>query len=132
MNATERFFNDLRGDIGDDNFDRLFSINPLHAQIQAASNALNNGKRFRFFTPVLSASVKKSDKRFTDLKNWITKRINMVKSLFSSKKDVPTYDLSDLGLDVKDQDNFRAAPYFIGSVSIGRKKRFIEALRKHR
>ncbi len=95
-------------------------------------NALNNGQRFRFFTPALSASVKKSDKLFTDLKNWITKRVKMFKSLFSSKKDLPTYDLSDLDLDVKDQDNFRVAPYIIGGVSIGRKKRFIDALRKHR
>lgn len=131
-NATERFFNDLRRDIGDNNFDRLFSINPLQAEAQAALNALNNGQRFRFFTPALSASVKKSDKLFMDLKNWITKRVKMFKSLFSSKKDLPTYDLSDLDLDVKDQDNFRVAPYIIGGVSIGRKKRFIDALRKHR
>ncbi|CAF3644592.1 unnamed protein product, partial [Rotaria sp. Silwood2] len=32
VEATERFFNDLRKDFGDTNFDRLFAINPTEVQ----------------------------------------------------------------------------------------------------
>ncbi|CAF3487874.1 unnamed protein product, partial [Rotaria sp. Silwood2] len=135
IKATEQFLNNLRKDVGNDNFDRLFAINPTQVQRQAASNAVENGARFRFCTRFLSVSSKQSDSLLTDLKNWITKRINMIKSilssLFSGQKnlDIPTYDLSDLGVNVKDVNNFRAAPYFIESGNTGRKKRFIDALR---
>ena len=36
---------------------------------QAASNAVAKGQRFRFFTPLLSASLKKTDSLITDIKN---------------------------------------------------------------
>ncbi|CAF2841610.1 unnamed protein product [Rotaria sp. Silwood2] len=130
IKATEQFLNNLRKDVGDKSFDRLFAINPTQAQHQAASNAVDNGQQFRFFTSSLSVSLKESDGLLTDLKNWVKKRINMIKSisnrLSSGQKnlDVPTYDLSDLGVNVKDVNNFRAAPYIIG-----RKKRFIDVLR---
>ena len=46
-------------------------------------------------------------------------------SIFPSKKNVPTYDLTSLGVNIKGMNNFRAAPYIIGSESIERKKRLI-------
>ncbi len=56
---------------------------------------------------------------------------SILSSIFSSKKNVPTYDLNGLGVDVTDKDNFRAVPYIIdGGGSTGRKRRFIEAFRQ--
>ncbi|CAF2629525.1 unnamed protein product [Rotaria sp. Silwood2] len=135
IKATEQFLNNLRKDIGDKNFDRLFIINPTQEQHQAASHAVKNGTRFRFFTSFLSVSSKQGDGLLTDLKHWITKRINMIKSILSGffpgqkNLDIPTYDLSDLQVNVKDVNNFRAAPYIIESRNTGRKKRFIDVLR---
>jgi len=43
MKATERFLNDLRKDVGDNHFDRLFAIHRIQTQIQAESNAVSNG-----------------------------------------------------------------------------------------
>jgi hypothetical protein len=59
MKATERFLNDLRKDVGDNHFDRLFAIHRIQTLIQAESNAVSNGQGFRFFTPVLLINVKK-------------------------------------------------------------------------
>ncbi|CAF1058645.1 unnamed protein product [Rotaria sordida] len=121
--ATEQILNDIRKDVGDNNFDRLFAINPTQAQCQAASDAVNNGKKFRFLTLFLSVSVNESDTLLMDLKNWITKRVNMIKSilsiLFSGQKDlsIPTFDLSDLDINVKDVNNCRGAPFIIGSIT---------------
>jgi len=138
VKATERFFNDLRRDLGDDNFDRLFLIHPTETQRQAASNAVADGQRFRFFTPGLSTSLEEDDGLFTKLKKSIKQRIDMIKSILTNmignknNLDVPTYDLSDQGVDVKDENNFRAAPYIFGSEFFGRKKRFIDILRQRR
>ncbi|CAF1238469.1 unnamed protein product [Rotaria sordida] len=135
IKATEQFFNNLRKDVGNKNFDRLFAINPTQAQHRDASNAVQNGTRFRVFTSFHSCSLKQDDSLLTDLKNWITKRIKMMKSilndLFSDKKNLslPTYNLSDLNVNVKDVNNVRAAPYLIEHSKIGRKKRFIDVLR---
>ncbi|CAF3834201.1 unnamed protein product, partial [Rotaria sordida] len=135
IKATEQFFNNLRKDVGNKNFDRLFAINPTQAQHRDASNAVKNGTRFRVFTSFHSCSLKQDDSLLTDLKNWITKRIKMMKSilndLFSDKKNLslPTYNLSDLNVNVKDVNNVRAAPYLIEHGKIGRKKRFIDVLR---
>ncbi|CAF3859616.1 unnamed protein product, partial [Rotaria sp. Silwood1] len=135
VKATEQFFNNLRKDIGNKNFERLFIINPTKAQHQNASNAVENGKKFRFFTPSHSVSLKQDDSLLKDLKNWITKRVNIIKSIlsgvFSGQKnlDIPTYDLSDRGVNVKDVNNIRAAPYILENGKVGRKKRFIDILR---
>ena len=137
IKATEQFLNGLRHDVGDNNFDRLFLIHPTQALAKQVENAVNKGQRFRFFTPTLSASLEENaNTLFTSLKNWISKRVNTIKSwllnLFSSKKDIPTYKLSDLGVNIDDQDNFRAAPYILADGNNRRKKRFIiDALRKH-
>ncbi|CAF4786367.1 unnamed protein product [Rotaria sp. Silwood1] len=136
VKATEQFLNGLRKDVGDDNFDRLFAINPTHTQRQNASKAIENGQRFRFFTSFISVSLKEDHSLFMEFKNWIKKRVNMIKlilnNIFSSETNfyVPTYDLSDLGVTVKDATNFRAAPYIIESESARNKRRLIHILRK--
>ena len=135
INATEHFFNDLRQEIGNDNFDRLFVINPADAVAQEISNEVAKGKRFRFFTPYITASVKKTDNFITNLKNTIKCAYNKVLSLLSNifsktSISVPTYDISDLGANIKDADNVRAAPFVLSNQSGRRKKRVIDDLRR--
>ncbi|CAF4915776.1 unnamed protein product [Rotaria sp. Silwood1] len=113
VRATEQFFNNLRKDIGDKNFNRLFMITPTQVQSQAASNAVKSGHRFRFFTSSLSVSTTQDNSLLTNLTNWIKKRINMIKAILSGwfsrhkNSDVPTYDIKDLGYDSKDMKYFR-------------------------
>ena len=135
INATEHFFNDLRQEIGNDNFDRLFVINPADVVAQEISNEVAKGKRFRFFTPYITASVKKTDNFITNLKNTIKCAYNKVLSLLSNifsktSISVPTYDIGDLGANIKDADNVRAAPFVISNQSGRRKKRVIDDIRR--
>ena len=135
INATEHFFNDLRQEIGNDNFDRLFVINPADAVAQEISNEVAKGKRFRFFTSTLTASLEKSDSFLTDLKNSIKSAYDKVKSFFANllsktSINVPTYDLSDLMGNIKDASNVHAAPLVMNGKSNRRKKRLADALKK--
>ncbi|CAF0986412.1 unnamed protein product [Adineta ricciae] len=135
INATEHFFNDLRQEIGNDSFDRLFVINPADAVAQEISNEVAQGKRFRFFTPYITASVKKSDDFITNLKNTIKYAYNKVLSFLSNivsktSISVPTYDISDMGVNIKDADNVRAAPFVLSNQSSRRKRRLIHDLRR--
>ncbi|UJR16530.1 hypothetical protein I4U23_003430 [Adineta vaga] len=137
INATERFLNDLRQEIGNDNFDRLFIVHPTEAIAQQVSDAVAQGQRFRFFSPYLKASLKKSNSFITDIKNSVKSAYNKVKSFFSNifsknKINIPTYDLSDLVANIKDTNNVRAGPYILADQSIGRKKRLINTLHQHR
>ena len=135
INATERFFNDLRQEIGNDNFDRLFVINPADVVAQEVANEVAKGKRFRLFTSTLTASLEKSDSFITDLKNSIKSAYEKVKSFFSNllsktSINVPTYDLSDLVANIKDASNVHAAPLIMNGKSNRHKKRFTDALKK--
>ncbi|CAF3261285.1 unnamed protein product [Rotaria sp. Silwood2] len=138
IKATEQFLNDLRRDIGDENFDRFFIINPTEAQCQIASDSMSQGKRFRFFRGNLSAHLKDDDRWWTKLKRSFTNFFRLNKSIWTSdffKEETinqPTFDLSDQGVNVKDVNNFRAAPYVIGKEDVRRKKRSIDLARKHR
>lgn len=120
IKATEQFLNQLRQDIGDDNFNRLLLINPNELERQLALNDFAQGKRFRFFTPHLSACLQKDDRLSTKWKNFFRKFLRMMKFVWSGRiftigsMNEPTYDLSDQGIDVKDQHHFRVAPYLLG------------------
>jgi hypothetical protein len=119
IKATERFLNDLRRDVGDRNFDRLFVISASEMERQLAQNAFAKGKRFRFFTPHLSARVQKDARILTKVKQFFRKLFRAIKSIFTGRIveddsiNQPTYDLSDQGVNVKDVNNFRAAPYIL-------------------
>ncbi|CAF2153694.1 unnamed protein product [Rotaria magnacalcarata] len=136
VKATEQFLNDLRRDIGDHNFDRLFVINPSGEECQLASNSVSQGKRFRFFTPGLSTHVKDDGLWLTKLKRWFKKLVRTIKSMWISTlfgvEDInkPTYDLSVKGVNVVDVNNSRAAPYIFGQEKLRRKKRMIHLARK--
>ncbi|CAF3583032.1 unnamed protein product [Rotaria sp. Silwood1] len=111
IEATERFFNDLRKDLGDRNFDRLFAINPTEEQIKKATIAIENREKFHFFTSILSIGLSTRDINFDKA---IKQRIQEIISILFNIKDdtAPTYDLSDIGID-KSNVNIHAAPLLI-------------------
>lgn len=75
IEATERFFNDLRKEIGDGNFDRLFLIHPTEKDLRLAQVSIAERKQFHFLTS----------------------------TVFGIKDpQTPTYDLSDEGISKSD------------------------------
>ena len=78
------------------------------------------GKRFRFFTGQLSTRVKSDESLFSQWKKAFEKFWKFLKSIWTGRffrdqsVNVPTYDLSDQGVNVQDATNFRAAPYVLG------------------
>jgi hypothetical protein len=101
VEATERFFNDLRKELGDQNFDRLFAINPTEAQMQVASTAIAERKQFHFLTSTLSIGLSSGDLSF---QKTVKQRVQKILSILFGIKDsdAPTYDLSDNGVDKSD------------------------------
>lgn len=138
IKATERFLNDIRRDVGDENFDRLLAIHPSANQRQFALDALIHGKRFRFLVPQLATSLTEGGPILTRLRNLFKKLYRLIKWVFTGVLfgedpiNQPTYDLSDKGVNVKDVNNFRAAPYILGKEELRRKKRMIQLSRARR
>ena len=135
IKATENFLNNLRREIGNDNFDRLFAIHPTGAECQMASSAVADGQRYRFFSPSLAASLKKEETLWVRWKNFWRKVTYFVDTAFSGgllgNADInqPTYDLTDQGVDVKDVKDYRSAPTNGTITETRRKKRLIEFVR---
>ena len=138
VKATENFLNQLREEIGNENFDRLFAIHPTGVECQVASSAVADGQRYRFFTPSLSASLKKDEGLWMRMKNFWRKVTSYVEMAFSggllgnTEINQPTYDLTDQGLDVKDIKDFRSTPVNSTKTETRRKKRLIELARQTR
>jgi hypothetical protein len=115
IKATEVFFNQLRSEIGNKNFDRLFAIHPTSKQCQIASSAVAEGERYRFFSPYLSASLKSDRSLLRTIKHFFRQVSYYVRTVFDNgllgNIDInePTYDLTDQGFDVKDIRDFRSA-----------------------
>ncbi len=122
IEATERFFNDLRKDLGDTNFDRLFAINPTKEQIQVASIAIANREQFHFLTSTLSIGLSTSDLNF---QKTVKQRAQEILSILLGLKDsdTPTYELSDNGVDKSDV-NIHASSLIIDSSKTIKKRRF--------
>ncbi len=102
IEATQRCFNDLRKDLGDSNFDRLFGINPTKEQIHATTIAMGARQKFHLLTSTLSIGLSSSDLNFQ--KKTVKQRIQQVLSILFDLNDsnAPTYDLSDNGVDKTD------------------------------
>ncbi|CAF1165865.1 unnamed protein product [Adineta steineri] len=93
--ATERFFNDLRKDLGDANFDRLFAITPTSDELHAASQAVAHLRKFRFFTPSISSGLTMGSRFIDNLKKTAKKRWNKLKwALFPNKNELTIEDVS--------------------------------------
>ena len=93
--ATERFFNDLRRDLGDENFDRLFAIHPTMEELTGASQAVAQMRKFRFFTPAISSGISMSSRLINNIKRTAKKRLQKIKwALFPDADDVTLDDIS--------------------------------------
>ncbi|CAF0768760.1 unnamed protein product [Adineta steineri] len=122
IDATEQFFNDLRKDLGDRKFDRLFAINPTEAQIQAAKIAIANRQQFQFLTSTPSIGLSTGDLNF---EKTIKQRIQEILSILFDLKDsnVPTYDLSENGIE-KTDTNIHSGSLLIDGLKTLKKRRF--------
>jgi hypothetical protein len=93
--ATERYFNDLRKDLGDKNFDRLFAIHPTADELKAASKAMAHMRKFRFFTSSISSGVSMGERLINNIKQEAKKRFNKIKlALFSNSNELSIEDVS--------------------------------------
>jgi hypothetical protein len=77
--ATERYFNDLRKDLNDENFDRLFAVHPTMEELNGASKAMAHMRKFRFFTSSISSGVNMGSRLIDNIKRTAKKRFNKIK-----------------------------------------------------
>jgi hypothetical protein len=84
VEATERFFDDLRQEIGDDNFARLFAIYPDEDQLNEASKSIAGRKEFHFLTSSLSIGLTTGDRQF---EKTIKQRLQALLAILFSSKD---------------------------------------------
>lgn len=93
--ATERFFNDLRKDLGDENFDRLFAIHPTSQELNAAPQGIAQLRKFRFFTSTLSSGISMSKRLINNIKELAKKRFSKFKwALFPNTNELTIEDVS--------------------------------------
>ena len=122
ISATERFFNDLRRDIGDEKFDRLFMINPMKNQIEQAANDIVERKEFHFLTSTLSIGLSSGDVNFQKIvRERLQKIINILIGFHDS--NTPTYDLTDFGVD-KNDNNIHSESLVLDQPKISKKRFF--------
>ncbi|CAM4850540.1 unnamed protein product, partial [Rotaria magnacalcarata] len=121
IEATQRFFNDLRKDIGNPIFERLFSINTTKTQLDKAAKAIAENEKFRFFSSTFSIGLSTGDAEFQQfLKGVLQKILNIFIGI--RRSDTPTYDISDLvNKQPKVSKGLRSA--LIGNAKMTKKKR---------
>ncbi|CAM2714590.1 unnamed protein product [Rotaria socialis] len=121
IEATQQFFNDLRKDIGNPIFERLFSINPTKTQLDKAAKAIAENEKFRFFSSTFSIGLSTVDAEFQQfLKGVLQKILSIFIGIRGS--DTPTYDISDLvNKQPKASKGLRSA--LIGNAKMTKKKR---------
>ena len=93
--ATERYFNDLRKDLGDDDFDRFFAIHPSMEELNMAPKGMAQLRKFKFFTSSLSSGIHMSTRLINNIKQVVKKRFNKIKwALFPNSNDLTIEDVS--------------------------------------
>ncbi len=93
--ATERFFNDLRKDLGDEDFDRLFAMHPTAYELNLASQGIAQLRKFRFFTSSLSSGIHMGTRLIHNIKQVAKKRWSKLKwALFPNSNDLTIEDVS--------------------------------------
>ena len=93
--ATERYFNDLRKDLGDDDFDRLFALHPTDDEMDAASKAVARIRKFRFFTPSISSGISMGKRLVNNIRQMAKERWNKLRwALFPNSNDLNIEDVS--------------------------------------
>jgi len=84
--ATERFFNDLRKELGDENFDRLFAIHPTSDDLNNVPKAIEHLRTFQFFTPSISSGLNIGSHLFKNVKKSAKERWNKIKWMIHRRK----------------------------------------------
>jgi hypothetical protein len=121
IEATERFFNDLRKDLGDSKFDRLFAINPTEEQIRVASVAIKERQQFHFLTSTLSIGLSSADINFDKtVKQRLQQILALLLGITDSKS--PTYDLSDKGVSKTDVNIHSVSLLIDGSKTVKKRR----------
>ncbi len=94
--ATERFFNDLRKELGDENFDRLFAIHPTTEDSHSVSKGIAHLRNFQFFTPSISSGFNIGLHLFRNIKQTAKDRWNKIKWMVHHEKsnEIPIEDIS--------------------------------------
>ena len=93
--ATERFLNDLRKELGDQNFDRLFAIHPTVEDLDSVSTATAQMREFHFFTPSISSGLSIGASLIHNIKHVARERWNAIKMLlFDNSNELPIDDAS--------------------------------------
>jgi hypothetical protein len=93
--ATERFFNDLRKDLGDEDFDRLFAIHPTMDELNNVSQTMARMRKFRFFTSSISSGISMSTRLINNIRQVAKKRFNKIKwALSPNSNDLTIEDVS--------------------------------------
>ena len=93
--ATERYFNDLRKDLGDEDFDRLFAIHPSQAELTGASQAIAQMRQFRFFTSSISSGIHMGTRLISNIRSIARKRFNKIRwALFPNSNNLKIEDVS--------------------------------------
>ena len=93
--ATERFFNDLRKEIGDENFNRFFTIHPTEEDLNHVSNTVIKIRKFHFFSPYISSGLNIGSQLYHNLKKTLKARLHGIASmLFSDSDEVSIEDVA--------------------------------------
>lgn len=89
LSATEKFFNDLRKELGDENFDRLFAIHPTMDELEKASQGIAQMRKFQFFTSSLSSGLSMSSRLIGNMRQAAKQRWDKVRKSVFSLSDHP-------------------------------------------
>ena len=122
VEATSRFFDDLRKDLGNEKFDRLFIINPTREQIVTAEKDIRERKQFSFVSSTLSIGLSTSDLSF---QRTMKQRLETIMSwLFDViPTDQPTNIIKDAEI-TKDNVNIHSGSIISRALKRTHQKRF--------
>lgn len=95
IEATDNFFDKLRTDLGNKQFNILFSINPSSEQLDTAAYAIEHRERFRFFMRDISIGLSNNSVDFDKIIKERNKIITEV-AYHNNDPDLPTLDVSDI------------------------------------
>jgi hypothetical protein len=93
--ATEQFLNDLRHDLGNDDFDRLFAIHPTVEELRAESKAIAHMRKWQFFSSSISSGLSLTARLMKNFRKSVKERLKKIKwNLFGHSNDILKEDFT--------------------------------------
>ncbi|CAF4656828.1 unnamed protein product [Rotaria magnacalcarata] len=93
--ATEQFLNDLRRDLGNNDFDRLFAIHPTVEELHAASKAIAHMRKWQFFSSSVSSGLSLTARLMKNFRKSVKERLKKIKwKLFGNSNDILKEDFA--------------------------------------